>query len=147
MNKQGIIAKIEDDSYQGKDFKKVTLINGDVLKVKYGREGHLKAKWGELEVRKAFEFEMGEYNGKPFVQDFHVLSSEQAHEIQTHPQKPEQVIAPQEKGMWWKEVGENFRVGLFKKDDTEGNGSTLWRHYVTQMLTSLEIKIEKGEGK
>jgi len=50
-------------------------------------------------------------------------------------------IAPQEKGMWWKEVGENFRAGLFKKDD-DGNGALLWRAYVTQMLASLEINIK-----
>ena len=51
-------------------------------------------------------------------------------------------IAPQEKGMWWKEVGENFRAKLFDKDD-KGNGSLLWRAYVTQMMTSLEIKFDK----
>jgi len=49
-------------------------------------------------------------------------------------------IAPQEKGMWWKEVGENFRAGLFKKD--EGNGALLWTAYIAQMLSSLEITIE-----
>jgi len=52
-------------------------------------------------------------------------------------------IAPQERGMWWKEVGENFRSGLFKKD--EGSGALLWRAYVAQMLASLEIKLGKKE--
>ncbi len=65
-----VIESIEDDSYQGKDFKKVTLKDGSVLKVKYGREGLLKAKWGELQVERAFKFIMGDYQGKPFVQDF-----------------------------------------------------------------------------
>ena len=54
-----------------------------------------------------------------------------------------QSIAPQERGMWWKEVGENFRAGLFKKD--EGNGALLWKAYVAQMLSSLEIEIKRKE--
>ncbi len=51
-----------------------------------------------------------------------------------------------ETGMWWKEVGENFRAGLFKKDD-DRNGALLWRAYIAQMLSSLEITIEKSKGK
>ena len=35
----GTIVKIEDDSYDGKDFKKVTLADEGVLKVKQGRIG------------------------------------------------------------------------------------------------------------
>ena len=56
--------------------------------------------------------------------------------------KPE--IAPQEKGMWWKEVGENFRAGLFKRDDNK-DGAYLWKTYIKQMLSSLEIIIPKKE--
>lgn len=56
------------------------------------------------------------------------------------------VISPQEKGMFWKEIGENFRAGLFKKDDNAA-GSYLWRAYVKQMLASLEITIPKQEVK
>ena len=50
------------------------------------------------------------------------------------------VIAPPERGMWWKEIGENFRAGLFKKD---GNTSEtyLWGLYIKQMLSSLEITL------
>jgi len=66
----GSIVSIEDGSYQGKDFKKVTLGDGTSLKVKYGREGMLKAKWGDLQVGRAYTFVMGDYNGKQFVQDF-----------------------------------------------------------------------------
>jgi len=54
----------------------------------------------------------------------------------------EVTVAPQERGMWWKEVGENFRAGLFKKDD-QGDGTLLWRAYIAQMLSSLNIKIER----
>ena len=47
----GLIDKVEDDSYDGKDFKKVTLKDGQVLKVKQGREGSLKAKWDDKLTR------------------------------------------------------------------------------------------------
>ena len=50
-------------------------------------------------------------------------------------------IAPQEKGMWWKEVGECFRAGLFKKDDN-GAGTYLWKAYVKQMLIAVDVSIE-----
>ena len=60
----------------------------------------------------------------------------------TEPPKGKTPISPQEKGMFWKEVGENFRAKLFDKDDG-ANGSLLWRAYMTQMFTSLEIKFEK----
>lgn len=70
----GQIVKIEDDSYEGKDFKKVTLGDGTLLKVKQGREGSLKAKWGELIEGKTYEWTMGSYNDKPFVKDFKVTT-------------------------------------------------------------------------
>lgn len=69
----GVIDLIEDDNYNGKEFKKVTLKNGQVVKVKWGREGFLKAKWGELEEGRAFQFQMGEYKGNPFVEDFYAV--------------------------------------------------------------------------
>ena len=46
------------------------------------------------------------------------------------------------KEFWWKEVGENFRAGLFKKD--EGNGKKLWELYVKQMTKSLEITFDSA---
>ena len=70
----GSISKVEDDDYQGKAFKKVTLADGQVLKVKYGREGVLKAKWGLLEAGTAIKFTMGEYGGKPFVLDIESIA-------------------------------------------------------------------------
>ena len=70
----GSITKVEDDDYQGKAFKKVTLADGQVLKVKYGREGMLKAKWGILVEGTAVKFTMGEYSGKPFVLDIESIA-------------------------------------------------------------------------
>ena len=59
--------------------------------------------------------------------------------------QPLTFINPQEKGMWWKEVGENFRAGLLKKDNPAGK--YLWQQYIKQMLASLEINIPKEEVK
>ena len=72
----GVITSVEDDSYQGKDFKKVTLGTGEVLKVKYGKEGYLKDKWPDLVVGVGVKFELGEYMGKPFVKDFKQIDLE-----------------------------------------------------------------------
>ncbi len=57
----GVITNVEDDSYDGKDFKKVTLETGEVLKVKQGRGGDLKAKWGLLQEGVAIRFIMTEF--------------------------------------------------------------------------------------
>ncbi len=70
----GVIATVEDDEYQGKSFKKVTLGDGQVLKVKYGREGALKAKWGLLVEGRAIKFTMRDFTTPdqvkiPFVFD------------------------------------------------------------------------------
>jgi len=88
------------------------------------------------------------YMNKPYVADAKPVEGElppPSEPIEEYVKEvtARQGIAPQEKGMWWKEVGENFRTGLFKKD--EGNGALLWRAYITQMLASLEITIERKE--
>ena len=57
----GVITNVEDDSYDGKDFKKVTLGTGEVLKVKQGRGGDLKAKWGLLKEGVAIRFTMTDF--------------------------------------------------------------------------------------
>ncbi|KKM89170.1 hypothetical protein LCGC14_1251510 [marine sediment metagenome] len=72
----GVITSVEDDDYQGKSFKKVTLGTGEVLKVKYGNGGALKAKWGLLQEGVAIKFTMGDFNGKPFVQDIETVEGE-----------------------------------------------------------------------
>ena len=139
--KIGVIDFVEDDDYQGKAFKKVTLKGGEVLKVKYGREGYLKDKWGELQVGRAYTWTMGDYQGKPFVQDFTAVSEELAKKaIDDAPPTP---ISPQQKGMWWKEVGEMIRSGHIKRDTPVGE--RLYQAYFAQMQVSLEIDIKKEE--
>ena len=112
-----IIDRVEDDDYQGKAFKKVTDKTGKVFNVKYGREGKLKAKWGLLIPGNAIEIEWGEYNGKPFVQDFKVVveAQEVARLQPALEATAENVIPPpnpQAVGMITKELGDMIRGGL-----------------------------------
>ena len=72
----GLIQAVEDDSYDGKAFKKVT-INGIVYRVKQGKEGALMAKWGLLVTGTAIKLIMKDFmkEGKayPFVHDIETV--------------------------------------------------------------------------
>jgi hypothetical protein len=89
-----------------------------------------------------------EYMNKEYVAEANsagtVVETDKPVQPEKKPESKPHETAPQERGMWWKEVGENFRSGLFKKD--EGNGKLLWKAYVAQMLTVLDIKFDKGDG-
>lgn len=155
----GIIATVEDDNYQGKAFKKVTLGDGQVLRVKYGREGALKAKWGLLQVGIGMKFIMQDYTKPdgvkiPYVYDIEtvegllpvpqsdqkVLDEHQRvidEAIPTPPPKPEP--APQAVGMITKEIGDMIRakylVSIFGKEAQE----ELIRWYRSQVLGITRI--------
>ena len=78
----GIIATVEDDKdFNQKDYKKVTLVDGKELKVKYGRGGALKAKWGLLQEGVAMKFTMTDFTKQdgvkiPFVSDIATVEGE-----------------------------------------------------------------------
>ncbi len=141
----GVITSVEDDEYQGKAFKRVTLGTGEVLKVKYGREGALKAKWALLQEGVAMKFTMKDYTTPdgvkiPFVFDIDTVEGELPPPAPpTTPLKP----APQEVGMWWKEAGEMIRSGEIKKD-TEVGGA-IYRLYYATMRDVLGVKVVKKE--
>jgi len=90
----GVITSVEDDNYQGKDFKVVTLGTGQVLKVKYGRDGVLKAKWGLLKEGIAIKFTMMDYTKPdgikiPFVSDIATVEGEiPEHQPVSHETEP-----------------------------------------------------------
>ncbi len=110
----GVITSVEDDDYQGKFFKKVTLGTGEVLKVKYGREGALKAKWGLLQEGVAIKFTMKDYttaeNVKiPFVHDIETVEGALPPKVETV-KVPETPPAPQAVGMLTKEIGDMIRA-------------------------------------
>ena len=141
--KVGIITKVEDGSYGDKSWKVVTLGTGEVLKVKSGKEGVLRAKWGLLEVGVGMKFTMMDYTLKdgtkaPYVYDIETVAgalpteggstemlkehkaviAEATKEVtETPPKPPETPVAPQELGMWYKEAGELYRMGFLKDDN------------------------------
>lgn len=71
-----VIDRVEDDSYNSKDFKKVTDKAGNTFNVKQGQGGKLKDKWHLLEEGTAIKLTVGTYNNKPFVKDFEVVKDE-----------------------------------------------------------------------
>ena len=131
----GIIAIVEDDEYQGKAHKKVTLEDGQVLKVKYGREGALKAKWDLLIEGTAIKFTMQEYTNPtgvkfPFVSDIATvegelpapkppapLSAEQQAEIAKATKKEHN---PQEVGLAYKILAEMYIAGFIDENKADG---------------------------
>lgn len=150
----GTITSVEDDDYQGKSFKKVTLGTGEVLKVKYGREGALKDKWPILGVGVAIHFKMKDFmrdgTAYPFVDDIEVtdiatVASELPDPVKVGtvevPGAEPKTIAPQERGMWWKQLGDDLRSGHV--DISKPFGKTLRLRYFAEMFRVLDIEIEQ----
>ncbi len=137
--KVGVITKVEDGSYGDKSWKVITLGTGEVLKVKSGKEGVLRAKWGLLEVGVGMKFTMMDYTLKdgtkaPYVYDIETVANALPtgdHEPEMLPQHEKEIkkaieevskpvetpIAPQELGMWYKEAGELYRAGFLNDDN------------------------------
>lgn len=76
----GTITGVEEDEYDHKPFRVVTLGTGQTLKVKQGREGALMAKWGLLQEGVAIHFKMKDYMKQgvayPFVDDIETVEGE-----------------------------------------------------------------------
>ena len=147
----GSITKVEDDSYDNKDFKKVTLADGQVLKVKYGREGSLKAKWGLLQEGKAIKFTMGLFNNKPFVQDIESIAALLDEKGPVNTEKLAQqargtpVVNEIETAMWYKEAGEMYRAGALKESNTDmspEHAKLIKQKYLNRMFKALGIDIQ-----
>ena len=147
-----IIDRVEDSDYQGKAFKKVTDKTGKTFNVKYGREGKLKDKWDLLVPGNAIEITWGDYNGKPFVQDFKVVA-EASEVAKLEPRKLEPIpLQPGEEPLvksksqeiaehvWWKELGECIRAKDI--DTTKPAGKGMRTAYYAKMMSVLDIKIE-----
>ena len=82
MNIVGVVTVVEDDTdFNGKAYKKVTLGTGQELKVKQGRDGVLKEKWGLLKEGVAIAFKMQDFTKPdgvkiPFVFDIALVGDE-----------------------------------------------------------------------
>lgn len=136
-----VLTEIEDIIENGEVIGKlVTDGAGNQVKVKVGRGGHLKNKWDELLIGRAYSFTMGEFKGFPFVEDFSEVKDIMVKEAQ---RQVESGPAPQEIGMWWKEAGELYRMWKMHpetmpdKDWAKG----LVRAYLVKMFEILPIKI------
>ena len=67
------IEDVEDKAYEGKPYKRVMDTDGLYYNVKQGKEGALKAKWKLLQKGNKIKLTLGEYKGKPFVQDVELM--------------------------------------------------------------------------
>ena len=65
---------------------------------------------------------------------------------ETHPSKQPLEIAPQERGMWFKEVGEMIRCGILTREKILGEekpvAKAIFQSYWANMLVGLSIKVE-----
>jgi len=135
----GVIQSVEDDKdFNQKDYKKVTLEDGKELKVKYGRGGALKAKWGLLEEGKAIKFTMTDFTKTdgvkiPFVSDIATVEGglkppqsdkkvlpEHQKEIDRAQAEPKKERNPQEVGLAYKILSELYVHGFIDEDKPDG---------------------------
>ena len=158
----GSITNVEDDKdFNGKDYKKVTLADGQVMKVKYGQGGALKKKWDLLQVGKAVKFTMGEYSGKPFVKDIEAIAEllkPAVNPNDTEIPQQEQVAVNTEKVVQQaqenqpdartldihrqvavKEIGELWRCGHITEDDTVNKKLIAW--YMNWIYKTVGIDV------
>lgn len=125
----GVIAKVEDDSYDNKDFKVVTLGTGQVLKVKQGREGKLKEKWCLLNIGTAIKFTMTDFTKPdgvkiPFVSDIETVEGQLPPHIEptNFPEEvpPKKERNPQEVGLAYKILAELYVNGFIDENKPDG---------------------------
>ena len=119
MDKIMVIDKIND--IYGKDGEELTgkecfNKNGESVKVKNPKGSNLRERWDELQVGKAYSFDMatftppGKTDAYPYVRGFKSVEGKLAEQAST----PE--YAPQEIGMWWKELGSRIGDGSLDRD-------------------------------
>jgi hypothetical protein len=68
------IETVDDDEYDGKEYKKVMDTDGLYYNVKQGRGGILKAKWDLLKPGASIKLILGIFKNKPFVHDIESVS-------------------------------------------------------------------------
>ena len=138
-----VIDKVEDDSYDGKEFKKVTDKAGNKFNVKSGRGGALKEKWPLLQEGIAIKLSVGEFNGKPFVKDFTVVKDEfvaQATEVAQTQVKTDRNDSI-EAQVAFKGMVELFIAGALNKDET--NATIRWAMERIDLPSVIVTQIEE----
>ena len=111
--------------------------DGDRVKIGVKREGlhHL------FEQGKAIILHWETYMNKPYVADAKLVEGELPQPEKPTPQaEPITQIAPQERGMWWKQLGDDLRSGHIDKSAPQGK--LLRSAYFAEMFRVLNIKIK-----
>lgn len=157
------ITKVEEaKTRNGDDYLKVTGIDVKSQKESFKNIfSNLKEKWGLIKEGRTLEFKMvqtykdGKSNWN--VDNILEIGSEQLPPPQTPP-LPEQGNPPpeeiqtsrakydpsgQERGMWWKQLGDDLRSGHI--DRSKPFGKALRAQYFTEMFRVLDIHIEHKE--
>ena len=115
---------------------------GNKLKVKKGQGGRLADRWGELVTGTAYEFEMGEFKGYPFVENFHKVDKILDYKNPKN-EKPtdhrEQSIEAQ---VAIKEIGECWRADKMKGNDPE---VLVYRAWILDKLNHKGVKNEDAK--
>lgn len=156
-----VVTKVEDDTdFNGKAYKKVTLGTGQELKVKQGRDGVLKAKWGLLQEGTAIQFIMQDFTKPdgvkiPFVYDIKLVADElqpptdatilaeheeviqEAREAVKQPPTRSEEISHH---VAMKEIGEGIRSGLIKNT---GATAPYWKLYWLWLSNTLNVHPEE----
>ncbi len=96
---------------------------------------------------KAVMLHWATYKNKPYVSDAKAVEGElppstkpESPPPQQREELPKVKPAPQELGMWWKELGEMIRAKDI--DTTKPSGKAMRTAYYAKMLSILDIKIE-----
>lgn len=157
----GVITSVEDDKdYNGKDYKKVVLGTGEELRVKQGRDGKLKAKWGLLQAGVAIKFIMMDFTKPdgvkiPFVSDIETVEGAIPPPVEpTMLPEGEEVVRkavasvassppnPQAVGMFTKEIGDMIRSKYLIPIWGEEAGAELIKWYRGQGLGITRIPFD-----
>ena len=159
----GVLTSVEDDSYDNKDFKKVTLDTGQVLKVKQGREGALKAKWDLLQMNKIIKFTMKDFTTSdgvkiPFVNDIEIVETPPPQTPELIPIDQEKIDrardevkqeapppAPQAVGMMTKEIGDMIRAKYLVSIYGQEASNELIKWYRGQTLGITRIPFDSSK--
>jgi len=134
-----VIDKVEDDSYDGKEFKKVTDKAGNKFNVKSGRGGALRDKWPLLEEGVAIKLQVGEFNGKPFVKDFTVVKDEFASKATEKAQSQVKVERNDS-------IEAQVAFKMVSKDTKEYKATIEWAMSRLHSVEQIVAKIEEAMG-
>ena len=142
-----MITKVSQEfTKNGDEYKKVTGTNtATQQETTKSVFNNLESKWELLEEGRIVELKMEKHGQYWNVTDISPASAPEPNETPaTVPTQdnttPVQPIAPQEKGMWWKELGESLRYGLI--DHTKPHGKAWKKSYFIEMKRVLNLPEE-----